>query len=46
VSLQMRVQITPDAEARDALAQAREALRRFDEESMRAFNREISGAER
>jgi hypothetical protein len=37
VRLQIQCQACPDAEVRDALAQARDALRAFDAESLRLF---------
>ena len=44
--LMMQVQCSGDPEVREALSEAREALRRHDAESLRKFNREISGAGR
>jgi hypothetical protein len=43
VALQLEVQTSGDAEARALLEQARDALRAFDAESLRLFNREVSG---
>jgi hypothetical protein len=45
VVLQMQAQCG-DAEARSLLEHARDELRRFDAESLRLFNEEISGASR
>ena len=45
VALQMQAQCG-DAEARALLEQARDTLQRFDVESLRLFNEEISGASR
>lgn len=42
VALQMQAQCG-DAEARALLQQARDALAEFDRESLRLFNREVSG---
>ena len=42
VALQMQAQCG-DAEARVLLEEARDALRAFDAESLRLFNREVSG---
>jgi hypothetical protein len=44
VALQMQAQCG-DAEARALLQQARDALRQFDAESLRLFNREVSGGQ-
>ena len=43
VALQLEVQSTGDPEARALLEQARDELRAFDAESLRLFNREVSG---
>jgi hypothetical protein len=43
VALQLEVQTSGDPEARALLEEARDALRAFDAESLRIFNREVSG---
>ena len=43
VALQLEVQSSGDPEARALLEEARDALRAFDAESLRLFNREVSG---
>jgi len=45
VALQMQAQCG-DAEARAMLEHARDELQKFDRESLRLFNQEISGARR
>jgi hypothetical protein len=43
IALQLEVQSSGDPEARALLEEARDALRAFDAESLRLFNREVSG---
>ena len=43
VALRLEVQSTNDPEARALLEEARAALAEFDRESLRLFNREVSG---
>ena len=45
VALQLEVQTSGDTEARLLLEEARAALQAFDAESLRLFNREISGGQ-